>query len=311
MSLSIRKLSPELQEIAKSQLNENESNILEILTQFKQWIEKSPHLKSRMDDQFLIMFLRGCKYSLERAKQKLDMFYTVRTHVPEFMGTRERFDEKAITILRLGSMLALPQAEKNGPRIIIIRPGSYDATKYDIRDILQVFMLINDLLLIEDDHLTVAGSLSILDLKDVTLNHLTQMTPSVVKKMTMMMQDASPIRQKGIHYINTPVGFEKVMNLFKSFMNEKMKKRIYVHGNDMNSLFKVIPRKLMPKDYGGDSDSISEIIEQWEQKIRANYEYLQDEITKYGVDEKKRIGKSKNPETLFGIDGTFRQLEID
>jgi hypothetical protein len=86
-------------------------------------------------------------------------------------------------------MLPLPQSEKGGPRIIIVRPGAYDASVYDIKEILQVFMLINDLMLVEDDNLTVAGSLSVLDLKDVTLNHLTQMTPSVVKRMTMMMQD--------------------------------------------------------------------------------------------------------------------------
>jgi hypothetical protein len=102
MSLALRQLSPELQEIARSQLHESESSISEMLTQFRQWIEKSAHLKSRMDDQFLVIFLRGCKYSLERAKHKLDMFYTVRTHVPEFMGSREVLSEKTIGILRLG-----------------------------------------------------------------------------------------------------------------------------------------------------------------------------------------------------------------
>lgn len=37
--------------------------------------------------------------------------------------------------------------------------------------------------------------------------------------------------------------------------------------------------------------------------------FIEDE--KYGVDEKKRIGKPQNNESLFGIEGTFRQLNID
>jgi hypothetical protein len=94
-----------------------------------------------------------------------------------------------MTLLVYRAMLPLPQTETGGPRIIVVRPGAYDASQFDISEILQVFMLINDLMLVEDDNLTVAGSLSLLDLKDVTLSHLTQMTPSVVKKMTMMMQD--------------------------------------------------------------------------------------------------------------------------
>lgn len=37
--------------------------------------------------------------------------------------------------------------------------------------------------------------------------------------------------------------------------------------------------------------------------------YLDDQ--KYISNEKKRIGKSKNADLLFGIDGSFRSLEID
>lgn len=46
-------------------------------------IQQQPHLNPRMDDQYLVAFLRGCKYSLERAKSKLDRFYTLRTKYPE------------------------------------------------------------------------------------------------------------------------------------------------------------------------------------------------------------------------------------
>lgn len=123
-------------------------------------------------------------------------------------------------------MFPIAKALPNGPQIIVVRPGSYNAEKFHIEEIVRAFMLINDIFLIENDNLAVVGSLSILDLKDVTFAHLLQMQPSVVKKMTMMFQEGSPIRQKGVHYINTPPGFEKVFNLFLAFMNEKMKKRV-------------------------------------------------------------------------------------
>lgn len=39
--------------------------------------------------------------------------------------------------------------------------------------------------------------------------------------------------------------------------------------------------------------------------------YYQEEDSLYGVDEKKRIGQKKSSDTIFGVDGTFRQLAID
>jgi hypothetical protein len=89
MPPNIRPLSPALEKIAREELNEDPSQIPQMLEQFREWIKKSPHLRARTDDQFLISFLRCSKYSLERAKHKLDMFYTIREHSPEFFGDRD------------------------------------------------------------------------------------------------------------------------------------------------------------------------------------------------------------------------------
>lgn len=79
----------------------------------------------------------------------------------------------------------------------------------------------------------------------------------------------------------------------------------------MDSLYKVVPRRLMPTEYEGEAGSMASITEQWEKKILSYRDYLLDDAAKFGVDEKKRIGRPKNPDSLFGIDGTFRQLQFD
>lgn len=78
----------------------------------------------------------------------------------------------------------------------------------------------------------------------------------------------------------------------------------------MEALYKVIPKHLLPKEYGGDAGPIQAIIEDLEKRVIAFQDYyIEDE--KFGVDEKKRVGKPKNPESLFGIEGSFRKLAID
>jgi hypothetical protein len=47
-----------------------------------------------------------------------------------------------------------------------------------------------------------------------------------------------------------------------------------------------------------------------EKKLMANRDYFVEDEN-YGVDEKKRVGRPKNSDSLFGLDGSFRQLVID
>ena len=225
--VSIRPVCPELQEKAQKELNEVPSRLPEDLQALKDWIAKQPHLKARTGDQFLTTFLRGCKFSLERAKEKLDMFYTVRTAVTELFTDRDPLKAPISEVIKCGVFLPLPKlVAPDAPRIFLIRPGAYDANKYTIQQVMKVSYLIMDILMLEDDNLAIAGQNGILDLANVTMGHFLQMTPSFVKKMAMLGQESSPFRQKGFHYIHTPSGFETVYNLFKSFMNEKNRSRV-------------------------------------------------------------------------------------
>lgn len=77
-SLDIRPLHPALAKIARDELNEDPDKNSEFLEAFREWINKTPHLKARTDDQYLMTFLRGSKFSLNRAQQKIEMHYTLR-----------------------------------------------------------------------------------------------------------------------------------------------------------------------------------------------------------------------------------------
>lgn len=224
---AIRAVCPELAKKAETELNEVPSRLPEDLRMLREWIEKQPHLKARTDDQFLTTFLRGSKFSLERAKEKLDMYYTVRTAITELFTDRDPTKSPTMDVIKCGVFLPLPKlVAPDAPRIMLIRPGAYDANKHNIQQVMKVSYLIMDILAVEDDNLAIAGQMGILDLAHVTMSHFLQMTPSFVKKMTMLGQESSPFRQKGFHYVHTPSTFETVFNLFKSFMNEKNQSRV-------------------------------------------------------------------------------------
>lgn len=136
---NIRPLSKTLQSKAINELNEVPAHIDAAIDELRQWLQHIPHLRARLDDQFLVTFLRSSKYNVEQAMRKVEMYYTCRTSLPELMMNRDPLDPKLLEIIRLGVGIPLPFTDKpDSPRVILIRPGSYDATRYRMIDIMKV-----------------------------------------------------------------------------------------------------------------------------------------------------------------------------
>ncbi|XP_055372603.1 retinol-binding protein pinta-like [Condylostylus longicornis] len=305
----IRELSPELTKVARNELNEDPLRIASDLEQLKEWLIKQPHIKARKDDQFLIAFLRGCKNSIERAKEKLDAYYTYRTTAPEFYAIRDPFDKKILEILEKGVVIPFPDALSDGSRVLINRMCLFDPKHFDMNEVAKVGFMIGDQLLVEDDNFVVCGTVVIVDVKDLSLAHGAQFTPTFVKKMAQFVQDAYPFRLKAIHFVNVPSAFDFFFKLLSGFLSEKIRKRLFVHDN-VAELEKHIPKKLLPNEYGGDNGSINLWICKWKDDLLSKREWFLDD-EQYKTDESKRIGPVKNPELLFGFDGSFRKLEVD
>ena len=102
MSAKLRPLDPTLQRVAQEELNEDPSRIAQDLEALRLWIKQQPHLRARTSDQFLIAFLRGCKYSLEKAKSKIEKFYELREQYPDFFKPPNLDDEKVRDLIKCG-----------------------------------------------------------------------------------------------------------------------------------------------------------------------------------------------------------------
>lgn len=226
--IKIRPLCEELRKLAKDELNEDETQLEKELEVFRYWILHQPHLRARTDnDQHLLTFLRGSKHDMPRAKKKIDAYYTIRSACPEIFTDRDVTIERVREVVRLGVGLVLPQTRtKDSPRILLIRAGGYNATKYGFLETIKVGMMIQDIQFVEDDNMAVAGDLGIIDLANITAAHFFQVTPSMLRKVLLLKQDGSPLRQKGFHFINVPPGFETLANMGRKLLTDKNRNRV-------------------------------------------------------------------------------------
>ncbi|CAH0404714.1 unnamed protein product [Chilo suppressalis] len=301
----VRELTPELAKIAKEELNENPKQILNDLNQIKEWISKQHHLKARTDDQWLLALLRGCKFSLEKVKVKIDFYYSLRSSAPEITLRLKPTQPEFLDFIRIGTIVILPKPKTGlNPRMILIRPGMYDPQVNSVADVMCALYYLVQILLMEDDTSTILGTKVLVDYEGVTMTHLTQANPSLLRKMILVGQDSLPLRLRGSHHFNLPTGIEIIFTLISGFLNEKAKQRLRIHKN-VDDILEFVPKEILPTEYGGDGGSLREILDHWVSKIVEYKTWMQQE-EQFGSDESRRIKISSDE-----VVGSFRSLDID
>lgn len=159
----------------------------------------------------------------------------------------------------------------------------------------------------EEDNCTISGLVEIMDMTDVTVNHLFHLNPAFLKRCSYYSDEGMPLRHKGIHFICTIPQFDSAYSTLKSLMGNKENRKIKIHGNDMEGLYKCVPKECLPKEYGGTNGTVDEIIDFWTKKVQ-EYEDFFEEEKQYGSDEKLRTDDQPNLDSIYGCDGSFRML---
>nr|CAI5827762.1 unnamed protein product [Callosobruchus analis] len=300
--------SPELQTFIRKELNEDVSTRDNDLQYIKEWLLKQPHLPDTWDEQRLMTFLRGCKFSLEKTKRKLDMYFTMRTACPEFFANRDINRPEFKTIIDIGTIPPLPGLTPDGKRVIVLRGKDKDVETPNIADIMKVILMIGDIRLAAEET-GVAGDVYILDASVATTNHFTKITPAMVKKFLVCVQEAYPVKLKEVHVVNVSPLVDTIVGWVKPFLKEKIKNRIHMH-SDFESLYKFVPKEVLPEEYGGSAGKLQDFHDAWMNKLREYTPWFKEQED-IKADESKRPGKPTNYDDLFGLDGSFRQLKID
>ncbi|XP_017777007.1 PREDICTED: alpha-tocopherol transfer protein-like [Nicrophorus vespilloides] len=234
---------------AKKHLNEDPDTRLKVLDDFRNMIynrgECVPH---RTDDAFLLRFLRARYFQLERSHRLLVNYYNFKENNPEFVE-----DVNLKHLQRIGDddiITVPPYREQNGRRILLYRIGIWDPKKFTITELFQATLVILELAILEQ-RAQILGGVCMFDLEGLSLQKSWHLTPSVASKIVQIMVTSFPMKIEAIHIVNQSWVFDMVFNVFRPFLDERMRKRLFFHGDDWESLHQHIDPKHLPERYGG------------------------------------------------------------
>uniref|UniRef100_A0A8D8YU00 Clavesin-1 n=1 Tax=Cacopsylla melanoneura TaxID=428564 RepID=A0A8D8YU00_9HEMI len=255
-------ISEETRKVAEIELRETPEQVLESLKQLKQMLKEDNSIYFKEDDFLLQVFLRPCKYYPEGAFQLMKRIAEFKHKNADILENLLPKDEQN-SLLNSNVANVLLDRDQHGRRILVISIGSsWDSKQVSTDQILRILYLIH-LAAMQEPETQVKGGVILLDFEGLSAKQALQFTPSFSYKLLTFIQDAMPLRVKAVHIVKEPIYFNLVWKLFKPFIREKLKKRMYFHGSKMSSLHKHIHPDRLPANYDGNKPKIDYSSAQW------------------------------------------------
>ncbi|XP_047042152.1 alpha-tocopherol transfer protein-like isoform X1 [Helicoverpa zea] len=277
VDLDLGEPPPELVEYARQHLGEDPNTRLQAIYELREMIyergECTPH---RMDDDFLIKFLRARKFIPKRAHRLLVNYYQFKEDNPELFENVFPLDLRKIGD---SNVIAVPPyRDQEGRRLLFYRIGCWNPKAIPVEDLFKATIIALELGLMEQRS-QILGGIAVFDLENIGTQHAWQITPSVAAKIVKLMVSCFPVTTHAIHIINHSWLFDKIYNIFKPLLNSNMRSRIYFHGHDNSSLHKHIHPNHLPERYGGTWPDYSYTI--WLNSLKKNFEVAK-QVLDYG-----------------------------
>lgn len=288
------------------EFGKTKEDLKEYVDSLRKWTQTQPHFPEEPPDAHLRQLILYNKFSIEKAKQKLDMYYTIRALMPEFYGTTPFAPEMALHS-KVVHVVPLPKPTEDGKRIIYSRVNpEYGASDFDHQTLIATFTHLAELIMLEDKSFNFHY---VFDAAGVQTGHIPKFSPMIIRKASIIIEKVYSNRIASFYVVNLPPFMESVINnVVKPMLNTKIRDRLSVLCS-ADILLETFGKAALPKDIGGEGGSLEELREY----VYNKYEENKD---RYELLRKLKVDESLRPEPLVNDDilgyyGNFKKISVD
>ncbi|XP_017777268.1 PREDICTED: alpha-tocopherol transfer protein-like [Nicrophorus vespilloides] len=272
------------------------------LQKIRSWIITQAHLPT-ISDEYIYLFLHACYYNQDRTKQAIETYFTLRTNTASIFGNRDVDSNKIKTCTEIAHIIRLPKDTPEGYKVLMYSVKDTDYTKLVFADAVKGFCMFNDCILSEDG--LAEGYVVLFDMKGLALGHIARVSLPALKAFMVYIQEAHPARLKAVHVLNTANYINHIMRIVIPLIRSELISIVKFHKGNVPEGF---PVEIMPKDYGGEAPSTTELDGHTLSLMTKYKQWLLDSET-FRVDESRRVKKASWWSLLSGSNQTAQALE--
>lgn len=248
--------------VAEKELRETEENVKDGLAKLRAYLEEDKTLYFKTDDELLLIFLRPCKFYAKSAYELMRRVAEFKEKNSSLLKNLLPSDEKE-SITKHDIVNVIKERDHKGRRILITNCGKkWNTSVVNSDQLFRLFYLIHEFAILEPET-QIYGTVVILDFEGMSMKQVMEITPTFCMRLVNFIQDAMPLRLKEIHIVKQSILFNMIWQMIKPFIREKLKSRIFFHGNKMSSFHNHIPPAYLPENYGGELPKIDYSSAEW------------------------------------------------
>ncbi|XP_058067205.1 retinaldehyde-binding protein 1-like [Anopheles bellator] len=236
--------------LAEETLRETDEIREHALAQMREWIVNNRHIhKVRMDDSFLLRFLRAQKLSVTMACEALERYLTWREMYPTW-SKGSSFQEPIIRQMYDAGGLSVLGQGNDGRTVVLIQTEPF--ANWDPTQTVRFVTMILETLL-EWEEVQIGGILVLLDYTGTSKKLFEIWGMTELKIVMEGLCRAYPIQYREVHGALIPKAGIPVAERALSFTPPKFRELVHCHAA-VEDLWKHLEPSITPKKYGGTLD---------------------------------------------------------
>ncbi|XP_045480634.1 uncharacterized protein LOC123685097 [Harmonia axyridis] len=275
--------------------DKTESDINQDIQILREWMSQSPHLPSQLiGDDFIELCLLKNKFSLEKCKKKIEMYCTLKAD-PHYDYI---FSRIPVPGREPSFATPLPVLTDGNKRLLIYR--IYDAKSFEMAIDLNCQAIMRE---VQQRYDYNDGEIQIIDLRNCPISILSRFRLNVFDDGQFLILQGFSTRISAIHVVSK-IG-KALFSTVIPLLPKKLSSRMSFH-DDIHTLKDVISPKYLPRDYGGELQTMEYYNDEWRKIFEENQTNIEMFVNTKSYEE-LRIGDMKDEK----MKGTFKQLTID